>query len=199
MHEMRSPIAATITSGRFGAVEDGAEARLTLAETAPKSLVQIAGWQDFEAAVGPLLDHLGLALPDDFRTAAASDDGAHHLFRLAPGRLLLASGTAAPALLADVPASDRLATLDITHGRWIVEATGPALEDFLHRLAPVDFREASLPAGAFVQTAINKVSVLIWRTGRDRARILFPTSSTRWLWAYITDVATPLGYEVSVP
>ncbi len=194
MPELHSPLTAIAKPGRYGNATKVTTPQLVLAEYAPGRIFQVAGWADFESAVKPLLDQLGFAGIGDYRTVETHD--AMHLFHLAPDRLWLISDMA-PDLPDELIPDDRLATLDITHGRWIIEASGQALEDLLHRLAPIDFRKKHYPVDTFVQTAIHKTSVLIWRHAPDRARIYCPTSSTHALWSFITDTAAPLGYEVA--
>jgi heterotetrameric sarcosine oxidase gamma subunit len=194
MPELNSPLAAIAKPGRYGSAAKSPKTGLVLTEHAPPDILQIAGWADFEGAVAPLLDHLGFPGIGNNRTTQSKED--RHLFRLAPDRLWLLSDTK-PDLPDELTPAGSLTTLDITHGRWIIEASGPALEDLLHRLAPIDFRESHFPAGTFAQTAIHKTSVLIWRHAPDRARIYCPTSGTHALWSFIADTAAPLGYEVA--
>ena len=194
MPERHSPLAAIAKPGRYGCAAKSAKTGLVLTEHAPPDILQIAGWADFEGAVAPLLDHLGFPGIGDYRTTQSKED--RHLFRLAPDRLWLLGDTK-PDLPDELTPAGSLTTLDITHGRWIIEASGPAFEDLLHRLAPIDFRESHFPAGTFAQTAIHKTSVLIWRHAPNRARIYCPTSGTHALWSFIADTAAPLGYEVA--
>ena len=194
MPELHSPLAAIAKRGRYGSAAKSAKTGLVLTEHAPPDILQIAGWADFEGAVAPLLDHLGFPGIGDYRTTQSKED--RHLFRLAPDRLWLLGDTK-PDLPDELTPAGSLTTLDITHARWIIEASGPAFEDLLHRLAPIDFRESHFPAGTFAQTAIHKTSVLIWRHAPNRARIYCPTSGTHALWSFIADTAAPLGYEVA--
>ena len=194
MPELHSPLAAIAKPGRYGSAAKSAKTGLVLTEHAPPDILQIAGWADFEGAVAPLLDHLGFPGIGDYRTTQSKED--RHLFRLAPDRLWLLGDTK-PDLPDELTPAGSLTTLDITHARWIIEASGPAFEDLLHRLAPIDFRESHFPAGTFAQTAIHKTSVLIWRHAPNRARIYCPTSGTHALWSFIADTAAPLGYEVA--
>ena len=194
MPELHSPLAAIAKRGRYGSAAKSAKTGLVLTEHAPPDILQIAGWADFEGAVAPLLDHLGFPGIGDYRTTQSKED--RHLFRLAPDRLWLLGDTK-PDQPDELTPAGSLTTLDITHARWFIEASGPAFEDLLHRLAPIDFRESHFPAGTFAQTAIHKTSVLIWRHAPDRARIYCPTSGTHALWSFIADTAAPLGYEVA--
>ena len=194
MPELHSPLATIAKPGRYGSAAGSAKTGLVLNQQAPRNILQIAGWADFESAVAPLLDHLGFPGIGDYRTTQSSED--RHLFRLAPDRLWLLSDKQ-PDLPDELTTAASLTTLDITHGRWVIEASGPALEDLLHRLAPIDFRESQFPAGTFVQTAIHKTSVLVWRHAPDRAQIYCPTSGTHALWSFIANTAAPLGYEVA--
>jgi heterotetrameric sarcosine oxidase gamma subunit len=190
MPDMISPLtglegATTLTTG---------DNRLSLGNRAPPFILQVAGWDDFETAIQPLIASLGFERIGDCSTVQTS--GASYLVRLAPDRIWLLSNEAIEPD-ADLMSTDRLTTLDVTHGRWIIDISGSALEDLLARLAPIDSRERHMPAGSFAQTAIHKTSVLIWRRSGDHAEIFCPTSSTYSLWSFITDTAGPLGYRVA--
>ncbi len=196
MPEMISPLAGIRAPGPADGTTAPAsgDAALTLSDRAPPFILQVAGWADFETAIQPLIADFGFDSLGDYRIAQSRDG--RHLLRLAPDRIWLVSDAPlTPA--AELTPGDRLATLDVTHGRWIIDITGQALEDLLARLAPIDVRERHMPAGCFAQTAIHKTSVLIWRRASQHAQIFCPTSSVHALWSFITDTATPLGYRIT--
>lgn len=188
MPEMMSPLASIAKTAT------SSDAPLTLREHSPPPILQVAGWDDFETAVQPLITSLGFEDLGDYRIAQSS--GGTHLMRLAPDRIWLI-GREPLDVSTDNKPGDQLTTLDVTHGRWIIDISGPGLEDLLARLAPIDVRERNMLAGAFAQTAIHKTSLLIWRRASDNAQIFCPTSSAHALWSFITDTATPLGYRVA--
>jgi len=84
MPEIRSPLTSTIKPGRYGATDDGG-VTLILSEKAPGTLVQLAGWDDFETATEPALAVLGFEGPGDYRMART--EGMATCYRIAPDKL----------------------------------------------------------------------------------------------------------------
>ncbi|AZV80925.1 hypothetical protein EBB79_23650 (plasmid) [Parasedimentitalea marina] len=192
MLDVLSPLGNAQKFGRFGA-ECAAGPGVCLSETRLTSLVQVAGWGDFEERVMPGLKSLGFGDAGDFRKCRVSRD--IQLFRISPDRILLAS-LSPVRLPGTLQSSGSLAMLDVGHARSSIVIEGSSAEEVMARLAPVDFREAAMPTGDFVQTGIHHVGVLIHRTSATRFEILTPVTWARSLWDFICLNAAPFGYDV---
>lgn len=192
MPEIHSPLANIKSPGSFGASFPAGPA-VSLSETPLASLFQIAGWADFEAAVTPGLSELGFGDAGDFRQCRTVED--RQLYRISPDRLLIASQSA--LVLPDaLKNTASLAVLDLSHARTCITVEGAEAEDVMARLAPIDFRAPAMPQGAFVQTGIHHVGVLIIRPSALRFDILTPVTWARSIWEIVCLNAAPFGYDV---
>jgi methylglutamate dehydrogenase subunit D len=143
-----------------------AEARVSLSESRPASLLQVAAWPDtlatVEAVVGELLGlgvpPLGTAVADPNLTIAA----------IAPGRFLIAgiAPDLAPRLEAALPSEDAAVT-DLSHGRVILRLQGDAAAELLAKGVALDLHPAAFPPGRVAQTAIHHIDVLLHRRAAD--------------------------------
>ena len=189
MPDIRSPLAASLQPGRYGA-EFATGPGLTLSETSV-ALVQIAGWDDFEEVVLAGLQSLGFAGVGEYRHCLRGDD--RQLYRISPDHALIAS--LSPL---DLPESllniSSLAVQDLSHARARIIVEGSAAEDIMARLAPIDFRASAMPVDGFVQTGVHHIGVLIHRTSATRFDIVVPVTWARSLWEYLCLNAVPYGY-----
>lgn len=159
------------------------------------SLIQISGWApDFEAAVLPTLEQLGLSGLGHFDRAQIGSDCI--CFRTAPNRLLIWQKVPED-LLAQLGALDPAVSpiLDLSHGRVQISVSGVKATDLMTRLTSIDLRDRSFPMNAFAQTEIHHTSCLIFRSESGLYELLLPSSYARSLWSYICDVARPLGLQ----
>lgn len=194
MPDIHSPLAAIRQSGIFGAQFEAGPG-VSVSETPVIGLVQIAGWGNFDATVLPRLNDLGFSDAGDFRQCRRANDV--HLYRISPDRVLIAAPSPI-TLPASLQSNTSLAVLDLSHARVRIAIEGPAAEEVIARLASIDFREAAMPVGNFVQTGIHHVGVLIHRTSADRFEILVPFTWARSIWEIICLNAAPFGYDVKV-
>lgn len=192
MLDIHSALAGVLSSGKHGAIREGGPG-VSLSGTHPVSLVQIAGWRDFEEQAMPGLQKLGFVDVGDFRQCR--DSGDMRLYRLSPDRVWIAAQSPI-ALPESLRNNTSLAVLDIKHARCGIIVEGPGAVDVMARLAPIDLRLAAMPAGAFVQTGIHHVGVLIHRTAEMRFEILVPVTWARSIWDFLCLNAAPFGYEV---
>jgi methylglutamate dehydrogenase subunit D len=154
---------------------------LRISESAPGSIIQVAGWSDFASAIEPLMAALGFAEET-------------MCFRVSPDRLLLRS--ADPELMSRTLAAispSASVVLDLSHARWLFGAEGTNAVNFMSRMVPLDFDLVSFPVGAFAQTGIHHVSVLIYRRGDESFDILVPTTWARSIWSLMTESARPFN------
>lgn len=193
MPDLASPLGTGQRTGRFGATFDAGPG-VILSQAPIEHLLQIAGWDGFEAAVLPALKKLGFSDLGTYQTARQHKG--MWLFRIAPDRLLIA-GQLAEKLPGDLLDTPDLAVLDLGHARAKITVEGPAAENLMAHLAAVNFRQSALPAGDFVQTGIHHVGVLIRRSAEARFDIFVPASFARSIWELVCLNATPYGYDVA--
>jgi sarcosine oxidase subunit gamma len=194
MPEIHSPLESIRKPGNFGAQFDSGPG-VVLSDIAVGTLMQIAGWEDFETAVLPGLGELGFSDAGDYRSCRHIEGGS--LFRTAPDRILIAAQSELN-LPTSLAGNEALAVLDLSHSRTRINVEGTAAEALMARLAPIDFRASAMPVDFFVQTGIHNVSVLIHRTSAMRFAILTPVTWARSVWELICMNAAPFGYHVEV-
>ena len=196
MPDPRSALASVAT----GATQIAAA--LTCAEIHLGDLVMVSAWPDTEAKVFSAASKvLKIDIPQDCRTASGSDQLT--VFRLAPRRLMVVSE--ASDLFKHLHQS--IATTDGAvsqqdHSRVRIRLSGPGAAALLSRGAPVDLNESVFPEGAFAQTGIHHMWVLIHRiAGEPEAFDLYVLRSfalSFWQWllesAHIA-TQTPRGAE----
>ncbi len=187
MVEALSPLKTVCAPGRYGA--DG-EAGIVLGTRAIRSLWQIAGWADFETAAADLLGVLGLNGLGDYRTARVA--GAVTAWRIAPDKVLIEGC----GDLTGYGSAD-LAVLDLSHARTLIDLGGPAARDLLTQIVTVDVRAATFKPGAFLQTGIHGVGVLIHCIGSDDFEIYVPSTWAESLWEVFCENALPHGLLVN--
>lgn len=196
MLERRSPLAHLIEASSAGMPDQ--HARLILSEQALGALWQVAGWQDFETAVEPVLSVLGFAGLGGHRSVRVSD--ATECYRITPDRILLRCPDAGVLLGAlDRALPGRLAALDLSHTRIVIRVSGEATVDLMARLAPLDFADAAFPIDGFAQTGIHGVPVLIRRQSEEAFDLVVPVTWAVSIWQFVCENAQPFGYAVETP
>ncbi len=158
--------------GRFGA--DG-DPGVTLCEVRDLTLWQVAAWPDT------------LGVVSEKAAAAAATNGM--LLHIEPLKWWLV-GAQAPELQAD-----QGAVLDLSHSRTHVKIFGPEATTLLNRHLPLDFRDASFPAGSVASTAFHHVGVTLWRSG-DGYELLLPRGFAASLWQMLLESAAQFGCEI---
>lgn len=193
MLERRSPLADLI--GTSAADMSDQHAPLILSEQALGTLWQVAGWQDFETAVEPILAALGFAGLGDHRSVRTS--AGIECYRIAPDRLLLRCPDASVLSAAlDKALPGRIAALDLSHARIVIRVSGAATVDLMARLAPLDFADAACPIDSFAQTGIHGVPVLIRRGSEEAFDLVVPVTWAVSIWEFVCENARPFGYVV---
>jgi len=193
MLERRSPLADLIEASAAGMHDQ--HAPLILSEQALGTLWQVAGWQDFETAVEPLLAALGFAGLGDYRSVRTS--AGTECYRIAPDRILLRCPDADVLLAAlDKAPPGRLAALDLSHARIVIRVSGEATVDLMARLARLDFAGPAFPIDSFAQTGIHGVPVLIRRLSEEAFDLVVPVTWAVSVWEWVCENARPFGYGV---
>jgi len=187
MVEMLSPLKGKAVPGRYGSAGD---AGISLGTRPIAGLWQIAGWQYFDQAAAPVLATMGLANGGSYRRAEQA--GAVTAWRIAPDKILIeGAGDLTPH------STDNLVTLDLGHARTAITLCGPAARDLLMQVCAVDCSVAAFAPGAFIQTGIHHVGVLIYCAGPDSFDMFVPGTWAETIWDILEQNAIPHGYEVS--
>ncbi len=194
MPDPRSALASVTT----GAIE--LATGLTCNENPMADLVMVSAWPNTDAEVfGNVGKTLKIDIPEDCKTTSVSEQ--ETAFRIAPHRLMIVSD--APGLLTTLRRiiSEEDGTVSQQdHSRVRLRLSGPGAAALLSRGAPVDLDESVFPEGAFAQTAIHHMWVLIHRVaGEQEAFDLYVLRSfalSFWQWlSESADIAsqTPKG------
>lgn len=186
MLEPASPLKTKCIPGRYGATGN---AGVTLGTRAINGLWQIAGWDDFEAAAGPLLTSLHLPGLGSYRRGQTS--GSVTSFRIAPDKVFL-EGTGDLAGYATA----ELMVLDLGHARTAITLQGPSARDLLSQVIAIDTSANAFTAGDFVQTGLHHVGVLIHCSGDASFDILVPCTWAETVWEVLFENALPHGLTV---
>lgn len=194
MVEQVSPLEPVWKPGRHG--NAAAEAGVTLAETRPGSIVQVAAFPGAEADVlAAIAAATGLALADE--PGAGAFAGTKAAFGIGPRRWLVvdqAEGLA--ARLAPAIASTSGAVTDLSHGRAALRVEGAKAQWVLSKLFAIDLSAAAFPVGAGRATQHHDVLAQIQRTGPDRFDLYVFRSLARSFWIMLGHAAEEVGYEV---
>ena len=162
MPERRSALAAAYEIGRHGRTEG--EPGVALREVRGLDLIQLGAWpQSFAAVCARLEAELGLRLPEDY-CRATSDQGLH-VFMIAPEKLWLA-GSAERSVFAGVTAAfapEEAVVTQLGQSRTVLRLTGPHVRQTLAKGLPIDLHERAFAPGAFAQSALHHVGVLLHR------------------------------------
>jgi heterotetrameric sarcosine oxidase gamma subunit len=194
MVEQLSPLGAAWKPGRHNVA--GTAPAVTLAETRPGSIVQVAAWHGQEkAAIAAIQKAAGLKLPDGAGGGVAAEHKA--AFGFAPGKFLVvtqAEGIGAE-LLKLVPADIGTVT-DLSHGRTAFRVAGSKSEWVLQKLYAIDFSLVAFPLGAGRSTTHHDIFTQVQRTGADQFDLYVFRSFARAFWKTLCHAAEEVGYEV---
>lgn len=161
MPDPRSAL-ASITSSAIALA-----AGLSCEEKPMADLVMLSAWPGtVEKVFGTAGKKLEIDFPEDCRTASGSDQV--KVFRVAPRRLMIVSET--PDLLSPlrgVIAGEDGAISQQGHSRVRFRLIGAGAAALLSRGAPVDLDERVFPSGAFAQTSIHHMWVLIHKVAAE--------------------------------
>lgn len=195
MVEQLSPLAPVLRPGRH-AQGDGAIG-VTLAETQPGSIVQLAAWRGEEGAmISTIRDVTGLALPDGAGGGIATDTKA--AFGFAPGKFLVVDQEEGLAtMLSGALTAQTGAVTDLSHGRTAIRISGPKAEWVLAKFFAVDFSLPAFPLGSGLSTVHHDIFAQIQRTGANRFDVYVFRSFARSFWQSLCHATEEVGYEVS--
>ena len=203
MPERRSALAAVCRPGTFGAQPD--TPGLDICEIAGRDLVQFAGWPDnFKTVAARLGELIETSIPEQFGLASSS--GSRRVFLLAPERLWVVApdDQGLGKRLAESFGAEEAVVTELGHSRSVLRVSGSAVRDVLSKGLPVDIDPRVFPPGAFAQTAIHHISLLLHRVDEgDDAAPVFELYVARGFavsfWDWLTEAATEPGYRVTAP
>lgn len=200
MPEIRSALATVAREGRLGAQTD--IPGLAIQEVLGRDLVQVSGWPgNFAAAAERLGKALGCPMPQDWRTGTESGD--KRVLMVAPERYWITAPMAEGlgAKLAGAFTSEDLVVTELGHSRTVLRLAGPAVREVLAKGLPVDLDPGACPVGAFVQSAIAHISVLVQRmpdaaNGDSVFEVFVPRGFAVNFWEWLVEAAAERGAEV---
>ncbi|MBX3576948.1 MAG: sarcosine oxidase subunit gamma family protein [Rhizobiaceae bacterium] len=194
MVEQLSPLGDAWKPGAHGRMLGGAG--VTLVETRPGSIVQLAAWRGEEKTIiDTIRDVSGLALADGAGAGVA--EASRAAFGFAPGKFLVvdqAEGLGATYRAAIT--TDHGAVTDLSHGRTAIRLSGQRAEWVLAKFFALDFSLAAFPVGLGVSTAHHDVFAQIQRTGADQFDLYVFRSFARAFWTSLCHASEEVGYEV---
>lgn len=194
MVEQLSPLGPAWKPGRHNVA--GGTAGVTLSETKPGSIVQVAAWPGEEKAVIDAIRSVtGLKLPDGDGGGIATEHKA--AFGFAPGKFLVV--TQIEGIEAELVKAIPIALGTVTglsHGRTALRVAGPKAEWVLAKLYPIDFALPAFPLHAGRSTTHHDVFTQIQRTGADSFDLYVFRSFARSFWMTLGHAAEEVGYEV---
>ena len=194
MVEQVSPLEPVWKPGVHGRVLGGHG--VTLTETRPGSIVQIAAWPGEEKTVMATIKVVsGLALADGGGAGIATET--RSAFGIAPGKFLVVdqaediSATYQAALTAEIAS-----VTDLSHGRTAIRVSGPRAEWIMAKFFAIDFSTATFPLGSGISTAHHDIFAQVQRTGADQFDIYVFRSFARAFWTALCHASGEVGYEV---
>ncbi len=146
MVEQVSPLGTALKPGRHNVT--GPTPAVTLAETRPGSIVQVAAWHGQEKAlIGAIQAAVGLKLPDGAGGGVATEHKA--AFGFAPGKFLVVTQVEGieAELVKAIPIETVGTVTDLSHGRTALRVSGPKSEWVLQKALRDRLRAGRVPAG----------------------------------------------------
>ncbi|MBX3580732.1 MAG: sarcosine oxidase subunit gamma family protein [Rhizobiaceae bacterium] len=194
MVDQLSPLQPVLEAGRHPLADHSVG--VTLGETQPGSIVQLAAWRGQEgAAVATIRDVTGLALPDGPGSGAFAETKA--AFGFAPGKfLVIDQDEGLAAIFAGAVTSETGSVTDLSHGRTAIRVGGPKAQWVLAKFFAVDFSLSAFPLGSGISTVHHDIFAQIQRTGLEQFDLYVFRSFARAFWTSLRHASEEVGYEV---
>lgn len=192
--ERQSPLELVFRPGLHGNVGKGAG--ITLGETQPGSIVQLAAWPGAEKKlIAAIRSVTGLAVPDGAGGGAASDDKT--AFGFAPGKfMVIGDDEALAAAFTRVVTSEIGTVTDLSHGRTAIRIAGPQAEWVLAKFFAIDFSLTAFPLGSARSTVHHDIFAQIQRTSPEQFDLYVFRSFARSFWTALCHASEEVGYAV---
>jgi sarcosine oxidase subunit gamma len=140
-------------------------------------------------AVAALSKALGVKLPDQPKTSAASKAGTRTALWLGPDEWLVID-TAGGDPVADCTGVKQLhSAVDVSHRNTAILVEGPGAEATLSAGCPQDLSRDVFPVGACSRTILGKIEVVVWRTGDDAFRVECWRSFSAYAFDFLEEAA----------
>lgn len=194
MVEVLSPILPVARPSSQGNYVEGAG--VTLSETQPGSIVQVAAWPGQEATLSiEIADLTGLELPAGPGGGVATETKA--AFGIAPGKFLVIDENEglAQSLRKAIPSSLGSVT-DLSHGRIAIRIAGPKAEWILGKFFAIDFAEAAFSLGSGRAALHHDIFASIQRSGPMQFDLYVFRSFARSFWTALCHASEEVGYEI---
>lgn len=164
---------------------------VTLQEDLTRDLVQVTAWISQRDAVAVALEELVSVVPPSSCRKSATD-GKTTLFQVGPGRYWVTAprDTGLMEKLSAGFGSDLGAVTDLGHSRTTLRISGPAARDVLARGFAIDLDPSQFESGAFAQTVVHHIGVLVHRPSGDpdlfELMVLRTYALSFWEWLFDT-------------
>ncbi len=194
MAEPLSPLGAAYRPGRHG--NPSGEPGVTLSETRPGSIVQLACWPGREDGLaGAVRDLIRLELPLTPRAGAV--DGYRAIFGVGLRRWLVVDQPEGLAeRLAAAITSETGTVTDLSHARTAFRIEGSRAEWVLSKLFAIDFDTRAFAVGSGVATMHHDIFASIQRTGENAFDIYVFRSFARSFWTTLGHASEEVGVLV---
>lgn len=195
MVEIASPLEPIYRRGAHGNRDGGSG--VTIWETQPGSIVQVASWpvkEDLARAAIEAATTLNLGM----ESGAGAHDDSRAAFGFARGRWLVVNQAEGmgDALRGRIDIETGTVT-DLSHGRTAIAIEGEKAQWVLSKLFAIDFSLPAFPVGAGKSIAHHEFFTLIQRTGADRFDLYVYRSFARSFWQLLCASAREVGYTVN--
>jgi sarcosine oxidase subunit gamma len=196
-YHWQGPLAHLQLVARAGPASE--DAGVTLAELAPRGLIDLRGDPAAPAFRDAAQRVLGVVLPMTSNTAAAS--AGITAFWLGPDEWLVAAPfeRAAGLLsgLREVLAGQHHALVDLSHARTTLALAGPQARDVLAKGCPLDLHPRVFAPGRCAQSHLAKAGVLIYQADdRPTFHLTVWRSYAEYVWLWLEDAAKEYGFAV---
>ncbi|MHB2264636.1 sarcosine oxidase subunit gamma [Aliihoeflea sp. PC F10.4] len=194
MVENVSALEPVYRRGAHGNRDNGST--VTIWETQPGSIVQVACWPGREDAARIAIESASeLALGT--ASGAGGFDVSRAAFGFAPGRWLIVDQAEGMGdTLRSKIDSETGTVTDLSHGRTAIAIKGEKAGWVLAKLFALDFSPAAFPVGTGKSTTHHEFFTLIQRTGADRFDLYVYRSFARSFWQLLCASAEEVGYTV---
>ncbi len=170
---------------------------LEIGEVRGRALLQAAAFADTVKELNRAVRSvLGVDLPTRIDTPVHA--GGHCVFKVGPERFWVAGPEDAwvASLRNAVPGAIGSIT-PLSHGRTRLFIEGPSAREVLAKGIALDLHPDVFHCDACALTGLQGTPVLLHRTGSNRYELFVLRTFADWIWEWLTDTASPLGYELA--
>ncbi len=194
MVDQLSPLAPVLSPGRYAQADHSVG--VTLAETQPGSIVQLAAWPGQQSGVlAAIREVMGLFVPGSAGSGVATETKS--AFGFAPGKFLVSDQEEGLFTAFDHAVGPEAGTVtDLSHGRTVIRISGPKAEWVLAKFFAVDFSKSAFSLGFGISTVHHDIFAQIQRTGADQFDVYVFRSFARSFWNSLCHASEEVGYEI---